>query len=70
MRAAIESYAARVGATPTQAVRILLSLALESEAGVPRDAAFSAAALREGVIHGSATFRRAFEEALSAALHR
>jgi hypothetical protein len=67
-REQIAAYAAANALTHSQAVRILLAIALDSESARSPDVAFRAAAAREGVVRGIAVFKRRLQEATALAL--
>lgn len=64
---ALEEYRERNGMSFSQALRVLLALALREE-GESSDAAFRAAAFREGVLSGVASVSVHVQKAVKAAL--
>lgn len=66
-REALEAYREKNGMSFSQALRVLLALALREE-GESSDVAFRAAAFREGVVSGAAAVSVHVQKALSAAM--
>lgn len=62
-RAGVDAYATSNQMTNSQAVRVLLSLALKDE-NATADAAFRAAVFREGVTMGLSRVRERFNESM------